>query len=345
MKNAERWLMIAAVCMLGMTFVFPLWQLDIWAPQYPEGLGMTIWLNKITGSLDQINILNHYIGMKAITPSAIPELVIMPKVVAALMGLGIVAAVINRRWAIGVWIVTMLSGGVVGMYDFYKWGYDYGHNLSPDAPIKMEGMTYQPPLIGHQTILNIDAYSFPDFGGIAVGLSVALAVLAFFWRVIPWKRIFHKISNLKIFRRGQALGLVIFLSSVLSMNACTSKPVPLEVGVDTCETCRMTITDNRFGGETIMDKGKIFKFDSLPCLAKFNSANHAHIKSIFVADFLSPGKLVELKDAYFMRSKKITAPMGDGIVASSDLQGLKAIQSQTSGEQIEWTAVTNSAKF
>ena len=107
----------------------------------------------------------------------------------------------------------------------------------------------------------------------------------------------------------------------------------------------MVISDYRFGGEVIMDKGKTFKFDSISCLGRFYSANHDHIKSAYVSDFLSPGKLVDLKDAHFMRSKKINSPMGEGLIASPDVAGLKSLQSQTAGEFIEWTAVIDSVKF
>jgi len=67
-----------AALMLILTFFFPLWTIDLNAPQYPEGLGIRIWLDQISGmkpnDLQSINGLNHYIGMKVIDPESIPEL-------------------------------------------------------------------------------------------------------------------------------------------------------------------------------------------------------------------------------------------------------------------------------
>ena len=57
---------------------------------------MRIWINTVTGQkpndLQNINGLNHYIGMKRIEPDTIPELRIMPFVVAALIVTGVAAA-------------------------------------------------------------------------------------------------------------------------------------------------------------------------------------------------------------------------------------------------------------
>ena len=51
------------------------------------------------------------------------------------------------------------------MVDFWRWEYQYGHDLDPDAAIRIPGMAYQPPLIGFKQLLNFGAYSIPDIGG------------------------------------------------------------------------------------------------------------------------------------------------------------------------------------
>ena len=80
-SQRARLLLVVATALLGTLYVLPIWRVTLDAPQYPEGLGMQIWLNTITGikpnDLDNINNLNHYIGMKRIVPESIPELRIM----------------------------------------------------------------------------------------------------------------------------------------------------------------------------------------------------------------------------------------------------------------------------
>lgn len=168
--------------LIGLYFT-PLWWIKLDAPQYPEGLGLYIWINQITGEnpndLKTINGLNHYIGMKHITPESIPELMLMPYVVGFLVLSGLVLPVLNKRNWLTVWIGIFLIILIAGLVDFYLWEYDYGHNLDPNAPIKVPGMTYQPPLIGTKQLLNMRTTSLPYIGGLLAGLSFLLS--AFVW--------------------------------------------------------------------------------------------------------------------------------------------------------------------
>jgi hypothetical protein len=183
-----RWFAAAASLLLATALVLPLWSIRLVAPQYPEGLGMRIRVNTVTGvaptDLDNINGLNHYIGMKPIHPDAIPELRYMPWIVAALALGGVLVALAGRRRGLVAWVVLYLAVAVAGLVDFWKWEYDYGHNLDmAHAIIKVPGMNYQPPLIGSKQLLNFTATSWPAAGGWMIALSLALAmgavVLAF----------------------------------------------------------------------------------------------------------------------------------------------------------------------
>jgi hypothetical protein len=166
-------------------FLLPLWTVRLEAPQYPEGLGMHIWVNTITGikpnDLDNINNLNHYIGMKRIVPGSIPELRLMPFLLGFLILLGGVTAWVGRRALARAWIVVFVVLAAAGLADFWKWEYDYGHDLDTEnAIIKVPGMNYQPPLIGAKQLLNFRAISLPGAGAIVLGVSFALGIAALF---------------------------------------------------------------------------------------------------------------------------------------------------------------------
>ena len=104
--------------------------------------------------------------MKRITPSAIPELRIIPWVVGGLILFGLVVAATGRRKALYVWLGSFAIAGAAGLVDFWRWEYDYGHNIDyAHAIIKIPGMNYQPPLIGVKQLLNFTAVSWPDIGG------------------------------------------------------------------------------------------------------------------------------------------------------------------------------------
>lgn len=182
MKKNQKIIVICSSVLLVLVFFFPIWKINLEAPQYPEGIGLEIWLNKITGQkpndLNSINGLNHYIGMKPINPSDIPELKLMPYIIMFMILLGLAAGILGKKSLVKMWIALFFVIGIVGMYDFYQWEYDYGHDLNPHAAIKIPGMSYQPPLIGSQKLLNFNAISMPDIGTWIIILSVLLSVLA-----------------------------------------------------------------------------------------------------------------------------------------------------------------------
>lgn len=168
-----------AALMLGGLFITPFWTINMSAPQYPEGIGMYIHIDDVTGhnkhDLKSINSLNHYIGMKEIHKKDFQEFEIMPWVIGFMIVFGLIAGVTGNMKLVYIWIALMVIIGIAGFIDFYMWGYDYGHNLNPAAAIKVPGMTYQPPLIGCKQLLNINACSWPASGSIFIGLSVLLA--------------------------------------------------------------------------------------------------------------------------------------------------------------------------
>ena len=181
-------IMIVGALLLGSLFVFPLWNIALEAPQYPDSIGMNIWINKITdqepNDVKNINLMNHYVGMDDI-PEHMTEFEIFPPVVITMIILGVIVGITGRRKLYLAWFVIMALLGTAGMYDFYLWEYEYGHNLKESAAIKFldddgNPMAYQPPLIGNATILNFVAKSWPRAGAYLMFFGMSLSVVAFF---------------------------------------------------------------------------------------------------------------------------------------------------------------------
>jgi copper chaperone NosL len=171
-------------CVITLWF-FPMWRIDLAAPQYPEGIFMQIWINDVKGDVDVINGLNHYIGMKTIHKEDFKEFIYLPVALASFCGLGILVLLWNRKTGYYIWTTLFLLMAAISMYDFWKWEYDYGHNLDPTAPIKVPGMAYQPPLIGYKKMLNFEALSQPDVGGwFFIVAGIILTATCFY----EWKR-------------------------------------------------------------------------------------------------------------------------------------------------------------
>ncbi|WP_213189400.1 hypothetical protein [Cloacibacterium caeni] len=168
---------------LVISIFVPIWAIYLEAPQYPEGLGMFLHANKITGDYEIINGLNHYIGMKTIHQEDFWEFKVLPYALGFFAVLAFLFAFLKKKWGLYFFTALFLLFGIAFMVDFWLWEYDYGHNLNPNAPIIVPGMSYQPPLLGFKQLLNFGAYSYPDVGGwimFAVGIiSLVLSVLEF----------------------------------------------------------------------------------------------------------------------------------------------------------------------
>ena len=174
-STAERRLIVLAALVLLPVFflpVLPIWHMKLWAPQYREGLSLNIYTNTIRGDLDKINTLNHYVGMKHITPADFAEFTYLPQALTALGVCALLAALFNRRWlAIIGWLV--FTGFAVVMFaDYARWLHSYGHDLDPRAAIKLPAFT--PPLIGYAKMANFKVLSLPGLGSVLLGVAWAL---------------------------------------------------------------------------------------------------------------------------------------------------------------------------
>ena len=185
MNTKSKTLMVVASLLLLLLFVSPLWKISLFAPQYPDGLKMYLNIDGIsdgeTNDIANINIMNHYVGMKQIHEDDFKEFTYMPYIVVGLIVLGLLVTLIKKRSLILGWLVCIAVLGVLGLYIFYMWEYDYGHNLDPRAPIKIPGAAYQPPLIGTKKILNFTVHSYPHIGAFVIGIS--MAITSFAWVV------------------------------------------------------------------------------------------------------------------------------------------------------------------
>ncbi|MBT8394228.1 MAG: hypothetical protein KJN66_05190 [Bacteroidia bacterium] len=184
----SRILMILGALLPLFLFVFPLWNITLEAPQYPIPLGMDIYINDFADAnphdIKNINLMNHYVGMKYI-PESIPEFKIFPIVIISMAIIGLLIGLkANYKWFLG-WFIVMCLLAAAGIYDFYLWEHDYGHNLDPKAIMKFTNpdgsvMGFQPPLFGSKDILNFTAHSYPQLGAYFLALGMAFSFIAFY---------------------------------------------------------------------------------------------------------------------------------------------------------------------
>ena len=327
-------LALASLLLLVM-YVAPLWKITLEAPQYPEGLGLKIMLTDVQGQkphdLNNINNLNHYIGMKRIEPDAIPELRVMPWIVAFLIVTGLGAAWLGKPKYLYMWCGLFLLVALAGLVDFWLWAYDYGHNLDTEhAAIKVPGMSYQPPIFGWKQLLNFRAHSWPALGGWAAFVSLAIGC-ALAWREFRDRKPAAPVPS----------PLVSAVCAVLLLGGCAPEPRSFNLGEDTDDWCRMTITDARFAAQVVTTTGKAYKFDSIECLRSFLGAGRVsdeEVHSIWVSDAADPGVLLPVESAFLVQDGSIRSPMGGGLAAFSTSEAAAA----AGGTMLEWSLVVSS---
>src|SRR6478735_2296176 len=124
---------IIALCAIALIAVlfFPMWQIQLTAPQYPEGLVLLMYPNKLAGNVDIINGLNHYIGMKTLHTDDFVEFTVLPYIIIFFALSCVIVGVFlnNKRWLLTLFFLLLLFG-VIAMADFWRWEYNYGHDLS-----------------------------------------------------------------------------------------------------------------------------------------------------------------------------------------------------------------------
>jgi copper chaperone NosL len=217
------------------------------------------------------------------------------------------------------------------MVDFWRWEYNYGHNLDPTAAIIVPGMAYQPPLIGFKQLLNFGAYSIPDIGGwlfIVSGLLMAAAVF-----------LEHR-KNKKMAKQNMmviALPLIVF-----SFFSCgDEKPDPIKLNSDNCDNCGMTISNPKFAAVLFTTKGRTYKFDDISCLLDYKNDNKekAINARLYVANFLGDNQQLPVETSVYIKGDNVKSPMGGNIAAFKDRESANTYAVDLAAEYTDWNTI------
>ena len=136
----------------------------------------------------------------------------------------------------------------------------------------------------------------------------------------------------------------MFLLIILFSFGCKTEPEAINYGSDECDFCKMVISNPKFGAELLTKKGKVYKFDSVECLAAFSLLkNKNEINSMWVTDYVTPEKFINSTRAFFLKSE-IQSPMGLNLAAFADAENLKHFGEKYNGNQLNWESVVNDVK-
>ncbi|TAK10859.1 MAG: hypothetical protein EPO35_13000 [Acidobacteria bacterium] len=192
--GGPRALLALAAVLLAVAVMLPLWNLTMFAPQYGHGLRLDIFSHTLVGGnggqdIKEINLLNHYIGMHSLSVEDFTEFKWMPFAFGALALVFLRAIVLGTVKELTDSVVLFLYFGAFSLWSFGYKLYRYGHDLSPEAPVKVA--PFSPPMFGYQKIANFEVYSYPRAGTYVLAV-VTLALLAAVW--LAWRQRNRKLA-------------------------------------------------------------------------------------------------------------------------------------------------------
>lgn len=186
-QQREKWrksltlaMALVAAGLLFAAWFQPMWGWYLSAPQYPQGLVLSVYMNHVSGDIMEINILNHYIGMAKLDEAARFERAIAGYGIAIIVLITLLMVFVPGRRSAKLFAIPAFIFPFVFVAAMYRWMYRFGHELSPDAPVTIDPFT--PTLAGTGQIGNFSTIGMPGAGFYMILAASACVVATYFLR-------------------------------------------------------------------------------------------------------------------------------------------------------------------
>ncbi len=166
-------LFIGAAVLLVTSIFLPYWLLNLQAPQFPEGLDISAYVNRLEGDVVELEGLNHYVGLGSFDDGAVFERSISVAAIVVLAGLLAASLAIHSRWVV-LFTAPAILFPLIFIGDLQWWLWRYGHNLDSSAPFADAVGEFTPPIFGPAEIAQFDTLALPGPGLI---LAIVAAVI------------------------------------------------------------------------------------------------------------------------------------------------------------------------
>lgn len=169
-------LLWAAAILILISVFFPYWSLVLHAPQYPKGLVVHAYINRLEGDVQEIDGLNHYIGMRPLNEAAQLERSISMFGLIALALVIAAAIYIHSPWAALLSLPAILFP-LIFLGDLFFWLNNFGQNLDPNAALSNAIEPFTPTILGEGVIGQFKTVAYADFGLLmTTGASILIVV-------------------------------------------------------------------------------------------------------------------------------------------------------------------------
>ncbi|MFG0313255.1 MAG: cytochrome C [Phycisphaerales bacterium] len=173
-------LLLVARILLLVSLFLPYWQMDLVAPQYPDNLHLTAYVNQLTGDVEEIDGLNHYIGMRSLHEAAQIERTVGVYVMIFFVVMLELASFIHSRWTV-LLVIPVMFFPLVFLLDLHLWMSHFGQNLDPHAPLSNAVEPFVPPVLGTGMVGQFKTVAWPGVGLILSAIASIVMLLALFF--------------------------------------------------------------------------------------------------------------------------------------------------------------------
>lgn len=176
----------AAVVMLLVSVFLPYWELTMMAPQYPQGLKTVMYVNRVTGDVEEIDHLNHYIGMRPLEEAASLERASSVMVIVALSLLTLTTIFVHSPMALFCAVPAVVYP-VIFLADLYFWMRNFGLNLDPKAPLSSAVKPFVPPILGTGSVGQFKTTATWEIGLILAFVASLLVLVGLYYHRRAYK--------------------------------------------------------------------------------------------------------------------------------------------------------------
>lgn len=169
---------VSAILLIA-SILLPFWVLDLTAPQYPEGLTIHAYVNRLEGDVTELETLNHYIGLPSFEDGAQLERSVSIAGIVALAGLLLAGLYIRSRWVL-LFALPAVLFPLIFVADLQFWLWRYGHDLDPSAPLSNSIGSFTPPIFGSSKIGNFTTHATPGIG-LIIAIIAAVVTMVGLW--------------------------------------------------------------------------------------------------------------------------------------------------------------------
>lgn len=176
------WLLTGAAILLVISIFLPYWRITLYAPQYPDGLTVVSYVNHLGGRVEEVNLLNQYIGMKPLEDAARFEKHVAIVMIVVLALLLVAASEVHSPWAALLSIpAALFPFGFLA--DLQYWLANFGLHLDPKAPLNLSVKPFIPRALGVGQIGQFSTHALPAIG-LILSFAASAAIVAGLW----WQR-------------------------------------------------------------------------------------------------------------------------------------------------------------